>query len=68
MLITDYHDFILFKVHAFLVTMSKAFVTQPAPDFDVEALLPSEEFENVKLADYKSKGLSNLLVTSEPYN
>lgn len=37
--------------------MSKAFVTQPAPDFDVEALLPTEEFENVKLTDYKGKYL-----------
>jgi len=35
--------------------MAKAFVTKPAPDFDVQALLPSEEFENVKLSDYKGK-------------
>ena len=33
--------------------MAKAFVTKPAPEFDVAALLPSEEFENVKLSDYK---------------
>jgi len=35
--------------------MSKAFVTKAAPDFDVEALLPTEEFEQVKLSDYKGK-------------
>lgn len=33
--------------------MTKAFVTKPAPDFDLEALLPSEEFAQVKLSDYK---------------
>lgn len=35
--------------------MAKAFVTKPAPEFDVAALLPSEEFENVKLSEYKGK-------------
>ena len=33
--------------------MSKAFITKPAPDFDLEAVLPTEEFERVKLSDYK---------------
>ena len=35
--------------------MAKAFVTKPAPDFEIESLLPSEEFEKVKLSDYKGK-------------
>jgi len=37
--------------------MSKAYVTKPAPDFDCEALLPSGEFDQVKLSDYKGKYL-----------
>jgi len=37
--------------------MSKAFITKPAPDFDLEAVLPTEEFERVKLSDYKGKYL-----------
>ena len=35
--------------------MSKAFVTQPAPEFDCKALLPSGEFGQVKLSDFKGK-------------
>ena len=38
--------------------MSKAFVTKPAPEFDLEALLSTEEFENVKLSDFTSKGMN----------
>ena len=37
--------------------MSKAFVGKPAPDFEVEALMPDEDFAPVKLADYKGKYL-----------
>lgn len=36
---------------------SKAFVTQPAPDFEATAVLPNGEFAPVKLSDYKDKYL-----------
>ena len=35
--------------------MSKAFITQPAPEFDCQALLPDGTFGPVKLSDYKGK-------------
>jgi len=39
------------------VTMSKAFITKPAPDFKATAVSPSGEFVEAKLADYKGKYL-----------
>jgi len=35
--------------------MSKAFVTQPAPDFEATAVVPGGEFKQIKLSDYKGK-------------
>lgn len=35
--------------------MSKAFVTQPAPDFEATAVVPGGEFKTIKLSDYKGK-------------
>jgi len=37
------------------VDMSKAFVTQPAPDFEATAVVPGGEFKTIKLSDYKGK-------------
>jgi len=40
------------------MSQGKAFVTHPAPDFSVEGLLSEgEEFDTVKLSDYKGKYL-----------
>jgi len=40
-----------------LFDMSKAFVTQPAPDFSATAVAPNGEFTTVNLSDYKGKYL-----------
>jgi len=39
------------------LNMSKAFVTQPAPDFEATAVSPNGEFTQVKLSDYKDRYL-----------
>ena len=45
----------------------KAFVTKPAPDFEVEALLESEEFEKVKLSDYKGEHFATFSLQKIPF-
>lgn len=39
------------------ITMSKAFIQKPAPNFEATAVSTSGEFETVKLSDYKGKYL-----------
>lgn len=35
--------------------MSKAFITKPAPDFKKVAVMPSGEFKELSLSDYKGE-------------